>query len=89
MKALSWVLLAVGCYGLLFVVLGSGLLAAIFSGPDWWAAYDFRGLAGWYVGLWDWLRSNAAAAGMAALFLVMALAGAWLQLREENPGAGN
>ena len=81
MKVLSWVLLAVGCYGAVACLVASGLLGAIFSGNALLTPWDLQAqvnwvqqLAGTVAARWPWV------AGMFACFF-FAMLGAHLQMR--------
>jgi hypothetical protein len=88
MKALSWVLLAVGCYGALACALMSGVLGATWAGPGVFDAWDYQGKLAWGRGViaaaaagWPWVLGFVACLGCA-------FAGAHLMMRDDAAGPG-
>jgi hypothetical protein len=88
MKALSWVLLAVGCYGALACALMSGVLGATWAGPGVFNVWDYQGKLEWGRGViaaaaagWPWVLGFVACLGCA-------FAGAHLMMRDDPAGPG-
>lgn len=83
MKALSWVLLAVGCYGALACLFMSGVAAAVWAGPSAFDVADVGGKVEWGRGVigaalagWPWVAGFV-------LCLGCAFAGGQLWLRDD------
>lgn len=88
MKVLSWVLLALGCYGALACLIASGLLGAIFSGNPLLTPWDhgaqwawLQQMAGTVTARWPWVVGTV-------LCVCFALLGAHLQMREPGREEG-
>lgn len=88
MKALSWILLAVGCYGALACLFVSGVLAASWAGPSVFDVWDYEGKMSWGRGMlaaaaagWPWLLGFVACLGCA-------FAGAHLMMRDDPAPKG-
>ncbi|MBU3665327.1 MAG: hypothetical protein FGM15_05545 [Chthoniobacterales bacterium] len=74
LTVLSWVLIAVGCYGALFCAFASGLLGAVFSAGWQLNPWDVSAIAAWWhnmgavvVEQWPWLIAMALCLGCATL----------------------
>lgn len=70
MKALSWALLAVGCYGALACALMSGVLGATWAGASAFNVWDYQGKLEWGRGViaaaaagWPWVLGFVACLG--------------------------
>jgi hypothetical protein len=88
MRALAWILLAVGCYGALVCALMSGVLGATWAGPASLSAWDYQGKLEWGRGV-----IGAAAAGWPCVLgfvacLGCAFAGGHLMMRDDPAGPG-
>lgn len=88
MKALSWVLLAAGCYGALVCLFASGVMGAAWSGGSAFDAWDYQGKLQWGRGIiaaaaagWPWVLGFVACLGCA-------FAGAQLMMRDDPAGPG-
>lgn len=88
MKALSWILLAVGCYGALVCAFMSGVLGATWAGTSVFNVWDYQGKLEWGRGVlaaavagWPWVLGFVACLGCA-------FAGAHLMMRDEPAGPG-